>query len=120
MTCSECIEVLLEGDLTEDLDTHIRECERCTLAVQLLRDAQDSLSQDLRQQSVGLRPAQTLAEYAYRRVRRERLLWRIVLPVLLILIAATGMLITRTFGPELKRLTEPPPAVETSTFSLRC
>lgn len=136
MTCDECMEMLLEGDLRrvgdgsafeqtpvadrENFDSHVRECERCTRAAELLREAQESLSQSLRYESARLLPPQTLAENAYRRIRRERLLWWTILPILLIVLVSIGALLTRNFGPELKRLVEPPPPVETATFSLRC
>lgn len=63
---------------------------------------------------------ESLAEYAYSRVRRERLVrWR-VLPVIVVLFAFAAKLLGMTFGPGIKRFLTPPPAVETVTFSLRC
>ena len=135
MTCGECLESLLtadlrfrsSGDLSEsaigdDASTqaHIAECSKCKRAVEILREGQAGLSGSLFLDSAQRHSPESLAEYAYGRVRRERLIRWKVLPVIVVLFALAATLLGMTFGPEIERLLAPPPAVETVTFSLRC
>jgi anti-sigma factor RsiW len=135
MTCSECLESLLVADIrlrgsgdpsetavsdVASMQAHLTECPRCKRAVEILREGQEGLSGSLFLDSAQRHSPESLAEYAYGRVRRERLVrWR-VLPVIVVLFALAATLLGMTFGPEIKRLITPPPAVETVTFSLRC
>jgi hypothetical protein len=128
MTCSECLDSLLVADLrlrgsgnpnepsvTDDasIQAHIAGCDRCKSAVEFLRAGQDGLSGSLFLASGQRHSPESLADYAYGRVRRERLIrWRI-LPGIVVLFALAATLLGMTFGPEIKRFVMPPHAVET-------
>jgi hypothetical protein len=135
MTCSECLESLLVADIRKrsssnpnetaasddsSIQAHITGCDSCKSAVEFLRAGQEGLSGSLFLTSAQRHSPESLAEYAYSRVRRERLVrWR-VLPAIVVLFVLAATLLGMTFGPEIKRLLTPPPAVETVTFSLHC
>jgi len=132
VNCAECTDALLEADLTTadvssdrtlspidpEMHEHIASCRRCGGIAGLLLDSQSALSQGLEIQG-GQNP-DALAVSVYRRYRRERLVRRLVVPLgVLALVAATLMLVAN-FGRTLQTYFEPPPAVETVTFSLSC
>ena len=108
MTCSECLESLLVADIrlrssgdpsetavSDDasIQSHITGCDRCKRAVEILRAGQDGLSGSLFLASAQRHSPESLAEFAYSRVRRERLVrWRI-LPGIVVLFALAAMLL---------------------------
>ena len=127
MTCGECLESLLVADLRlrssgnpseprvtdASIQAHIAGCDRCKSAVEILGAGQDGLSGSLFLASGQRHSPESLAEYAYGRVRRDRLVrWR-VLPGIVLLVALAATLLGMTFGPEIKRFVMPPHAVET-------
>jgi anti-sigma factor RsiW len=136
MTCSECLEWLLtadirplkpavgnaesEGSEAMTVAAHVAGCEKCSRALAVLRAAEAGLSESLLPSGTVRQLPETLAEYACRRVRRERLLRWTILPVMIALFVLATVFLTTTFGTPLKRLLTPPPAVETETFTLRC
>ena len=121
MTCAECREALLTADLRSAVssDAHLRECEQCARIAETLVVAQNALAESLADVEDRRVAFDAIASFAFTRVRRERVMRRILVPVALVLVVLAGVAITRTI-PEIKRLTDAPPTVETRVFSLRC
>ncbi|MEP6610158.1 MAG: hypothetical protein ABJA83_15995 [Burkholderiaceae bacterium] len=135
MTCSESMEALLAadiraaelrfdvGDVTGDkaleIEAHVAGCDRCTRAVEIFRAAQAGLSDLLVLASAPHHVPESVAERAYIRSRRARIV-RWAMPVVIILLVAGTALLASSLPSSLKRLLAPPPTVETQTFSLSC
>jgi hypothetical protein len=136
MTCAECMDALLVADFETTgfrvkplesiggnmvgIEEHIASCETCTRAAEILRTAQEGLSASLALASAHKETPQLMADYAYKRVRRERLVWWTVLPVIIVAFVFGAAMLATNFGPGVRRYFTPPPTVETRTFSLSC
>ena len=135
MTCAECMDALLVADLRAgraltdageaepatiaDIDLHTASCERCARAAQIVRAAEMDLASALVASSTRL-TAESIAEFAYRRIRRERLInWTVGPAIALVFILGVALLVGKA-GSELRAFFTPPPPVETQTFSLNC
>jgi hypothetical protein len=116
------METLFTADLSSptEVQAHVGTCERCTRAVEIFRTAERSLAESLALVEAGAVPPEHVAAMAWNRVRRQRFVRRIVIPVAMVLaVLATALFVTK-LGPEIKRMTGAPPPVVTQTFTLRC
>ncbi|HYD53944.1 MAG TPA: hypothetical protein VEA99_15010 [Gemmatimonadaceae bacterium] len=129
MTCAECRERLAEvalppprAGLDDGIDAPLREhlaaCPRCATIAERLADAERALAASLAASRPTLSAA-TVAEHAWAAARRRRRLqWLGAVAV-----AGAGALawvVAARLGPELRRLTAPPPPVVVETFTVTC
>jgi hypothetical protein len=105
--------------VTADIRAHASSCQRCARAIEIVNDAERGLADSLIA-APGVLSAEALADFAYKRLSRERLIKWTVLPIIALVFLAAAALLVDSMGPSLKAFFTPPPAVETQTFSLTC